>query len=130
MLKGNKELAVDTIAQECSKIVRSVYSGQHLVTFASPMYDKLNSEISLISNKIGSAIINCELIPTDDSGVSGILNKKTASDTAQMYVGEFFEKISPGNIGRKRSIAFKTQFKYSLDKISKQWKEAGKKRSK
>lgn len=129
LLKGNRNLAISTIEQECIKIIRNAYSGHHVTNFSSPMYDKLNSEITAISNKISTAIVNCEFNLIDDSQpVSGILNRKTASDTSNMYISEFFERISPGSIGKKRTSYFNTQFKYSLDKIAKQWKDSNKKR--
>lgn len=131
MLKGNRDLAISTIQKECTKIIRNAYSGHHVTNFSSPMYDKLNNEIETISTKISTAIVNCEFTLIDDSqAVSGILNRKTASDTSSMYISEFFEKISPGSIGKKRTSYFNTQFKYSLDKIAREWKESNKKRGK
>jgi hypothetical protein len=127
MLKGNKDIAIKTIHDTCIKIVQSVYSGHHLVNFNSPMYDKLNSQINDMARTLAETIIASELPNPDmDKPVSGIINKKDVMETAQTHAASFFEKISSstGSIARKRTSAFKSEFQYAIDKLSREWKNA------
>lgn len=127
MLKGNKDVAIKTIHDACVKVIQSVYSGHHLVNFSSPMYDKLNTQISDMARTLAETIVASELSNPDvDKPVSGILNKKDVMETAQIHAAPFFEKISSNasSIARKRTSAFKSEFQYAIDKLSREWKNA------